>query len=73
MTCDLNEIKEEDFVGKECYAGLDLASVRDVTALVLIFPSEDRVDVLPYFFAPKENAFIRSRRDGEVCCEIDSL
>ena len=64
MTCDINEIKEEDFVGRECYAGLDLASVRDVTALVLIFPSEDRVDVIPYFFAPRDNAFIRSRRDG---------
>ena len=45
------------------YAGLDLASVRDVSAFVLIIPEDDRFTVIPYFFAPKDNAFIRSRRD----------
>jgi phage terminase large subunit-like protein len=63
MACDKGPINLEDFRGRKCYAGLDLASVRDVSAFVLVFPEEDRFTVLPYFFAPKENAFIRSRRD----------
>lgn len=32
---------EEDLAGMRCYGGLDLASVRDFTALVLKFPLED--------------------------------
>lgn len=64
MTCNLNKIKESDFYNRECFVGLDLASVRDITALVLLFPSENGFDVLPYFYTPKDNAFIRSRRDG---------
>ena len=63
MACDKGPINLEDFKGRKCYAGLDLASVRDISAFVLIFPEEDRFTVIPYFFAPKENAFIRSRRD----------
>jgi len=64
MSCNLSPVDVETFRGKECYVGLDLASVRDVTALVFIFPNNDRLDVLPFFFMPKENAYIRSRRDG---------
>jgi phage terminase large subunit-like protein len=45
------------------YAGLDLASVRDVSAFVLIIPEDNRFTIIPYFFTPKDNAFIRSRRD----------
>lgn len=64
MKCNQGDLKLEDFRGVPCYAGLDLASVRDVTALVLIFVEDERVSVIPYFFTPKENAYIRSRRDG---------
>ena len=64
MTCNLNEINLEDLRGKECYAGLDLASVRDISAFVLVFPTEKEMQIVPYFFTPKDNAFIRSRRDG---------
>ena len=45
------------------YAGLDLASVRDISAFCILIPEDDRFTVIPYFFAPKDNAFIRSRRD----------
>jgi phage terminase large subunit-like protein len=56
---DLNSLK-----GQPCYAGLDLASIRDLTALVLVFPREnEHLDILPFFFTPKDTAFIRSRRD----------
>ena len=30
-----------DFIGRECYIGLDLASKKDLTALALLFPLED--------------------------------
>jgi len=63
MACDKGPINLEDFRGRKCYAGLDLASVRDISAFVLLIPEDDRFTVIPYFFAPKENAFIRSRRD----------
>ena len=64
MKCNQGEIDYEYLRGLPCYAGLDLASVRDITALVLLFVDEDRYITLPYFFTPKENAYIRSRRDG---------
>ena len=32
--------------------------------MVLLFVVDDKYFVLPYFFTPQENAFIRSRRDG---------
>ena len=38
--------------GERCYAGLDLSSVEDVTALVLFFP--DSGAVLPFFWIPRE-------------------
>jgi phage terminase large subunit-like protein len=64
MNCNLAEVNLEDYRNVTCYAGLDLASVRDITALVLLLVEDERLTVLPYFFTPKENAFIRSRRDG---------
>jgi phage terminase large subunit-like protein len=50
--------------GRECYAGLDLASTRDVTALVLVFPNEDgSFDVLPHFWVPADTLADRVKRD----------
>ena len=63
MACDKGPINLEDYRGMTAYAGLDLASVRDISAFVIIIPEDDRFTVIPYFFAPKENAYIRSRRD----------
>jgi len=70
-------IKDEDWManatmdadalkGRTCYAGLDLASVRDITALVLIFPppGEGVTYVLPYFWVPQDGAEERAKRDG---------
>ena len=63
MECNKAPIHLEDYKGMTAYAGLDLASVRDVSAFVLIIPEDERLTVIPYFFAPKENAYVRSRRD----------
>lgn len=43
--------------GRDCYAGLDLSSTGDITALVLIFPPRDEEEkyvLLPYFWIPEE-------------------
>jgi len=54
----------EDLEGETCFAGLDLASTRDVTALALVFPrDEGRFTVLPYFFVPEEIKTDRDRQD----------
>lgn len=50
--------------GRPCYAGLDLASTKDVTAFVLVFPDEDGgYDVLPYFWVPRDTLHERVIRD----------
>jgi phage terminase large subunit-like protein len=51
--------------GRRCYAGLDLSSTTDLTALVLLFPDEDGgVTVLPFAFCPEEVLIERTRKDG---------
>ena len=57
------DIDLEKLKGKECWAGLDLASTRDISALVLLFKEDDKFIVVPYFFIPEENAKKRSERD----------
>ena len=52
--------------GELCYAGLDLSSTTDITALVLLFPpTEDRpyYVLLPFFWIPEDNAREREDRD----------
>ncbi len=44
-----------------CYAGLDLSSTTDLTALVLKFPVTG--DVLAWFWIPEDNITARERRD----------
>lgn len=57
-------VDPEALQGRECYAGLDLASTRDVTAFVLVFPDEDGTyDVLPFFWVPQDTLSDRVRRD----------
>ena len=56
----------DDLLGKPCYAGLDLSSTSDLTALVLVFPptnDEDQYRTLPFFWLPKDTLQLRVRRD----------
>ncbi len=41
--------------GQPCFAGLDLSATDDTTALVLLFPSDDGVVLLPRFYLPGAN------------------
>lgn len=50
--------------GRECFAGLDLSAVRDLTALVLVFPGEEGTfDVLPFFWLPGDGLKDREEED----------
>lgn len=51
--------------GMMCYGGLDLSSTSDITAFLMVFPSEDDyIDVVCRFWIPEDNMEIRSRDDG---------
>lgn len=58
-----DEFTEDDLEGQECWGGLDLASTRDVTALVLVFRHEGGYRLLPYFWVPEDVDDQRSDRD----------
>ena len=52
--------------GRDCYAGLDLSSTSDITALVLVFPPRNETEkyiVLPFFWLPEDTLELRCRRD----------
>jgi len=63
-------VTEEECLGRECYAGLDLASTTDLTSFCLVFPNytddgifDGSYDVLPRFFIPEDTAAVRSKED----------
>lgn len=62
---ELGAVPLEDFGTRPVYAGLDLASTYDLTALVLMCPSDDgqSIDVLPFFWIPEANLVERIQRD----------
>jgi phage terminase large subunit-like protein len=74
--CGPVPIDEAKLTGQRCVAGLDLSSTTDITALVLVFPVDDKsgkqgeltssegnLIVLPFFWIPVEGARQRERRD----------
>jgi phage terminase large subunit-like protein len=51
-------------IGRSCYGGLDLSTSIDLTAFVLMFPSDDgSFDVLPFFWMPADNIRVRELKD----------
>jgi phage terminase large subunit-like protein len=64
---DEMQLMKESLLGRKCYAGLDLSSTSDITALVLVFPPDDMdegvFDILPIFWVPEETVDLRVRRD----------
>jgi phage terminase large subunit-like protein len=53
-------VDEEELAGQPCWAGLDMSSTTDLTALVLYF---ENGAVLPYFWCPQEALEVREHRD----------
>lgn len=50
-----HDIVESDLEGKRCHGGLDMSSVSDITAWVMVFPYDDTggIDVLCRFWCPE--------------------
>ena len=58
-------LRMKELVGRPCYAGLDLSSTDDFSALVLVFPFDDgSFEVLPFFWIPQ--ARLTQRRKNGV-------
>lgn len=60
-------IDMESLKGRECYAGLDLSSSEDITALVLTFPPRtegEKYIELCFFWVPEDTIPNRVRRTG---------
>ena len=59
-------VDEAELVGRRCFGGLDLASRRDLTALVLLFPPRvqgEPWDALCRIWCPAEGAAVRAKND----------
>jgi phage terminase large subunit-like protein len=56
-------IKIEDYYGRECWMGLDLASSMDFTALAIMIPDGDKYIFFWKFWIPKDMADKRTKRD----------
>lgn len=50
--------------GKPCYAGLDLSTTQDISALVLLFEVEDEWYAVPHFWLPGDGITEKSVKDG---------
>jgi len=46
-----------------CFAGLDMSTTTDLTAFALVFQHGEDYHVKPFFFAPRENAIYREKKD----------
>jgi phage terminase large subunit-like protein len=46
--------RKEDLTGRICWGGLDLASVSDMTALVMVYPDGDGYHVRGHYFMPSD-------------------
>ena len=62
--CGGEPIDESSLAKRRCWAGLDLSTTTDISALVLVFPDPDGgVTLLPWFWIPGDNARKRENRD----------
>jgi phage terminase large subunit-like protein len=50
--------------GELCYAGLDIGSTTDLTALSLVFPKEDGMYLLTKYWLPEDNIATRTSEDN---------
>lgn len=59
------EVDAEALKGRPCYGGLDLSSVKDLTAWLMLFPHEDDpdgIDVLARFWCPEARLYAADNR-----------
>jgi phage terminase large subunit-like protein len=57
-------VDDDALLGRPCWAALDLAATRDLTALVLAFPDDDgQVVIRCHFYLPSDGLADRAERD----------
>lgn len=56
--------KLEDLEGCRCWGGLDLSNTSDVTAFVLLFNENDKFQLVPMFWIPKEKMEEKIRKEN---------
>lgn len=63
---DKGKLSIHDFEGRRCFAGLDLASNRDLCSLCLIFPSDDdeTCDVIWHHWCPEDTISKRTKLEN---------
>ena len=49
--------------GQLCFAGLDLSASRDLTALVLAFPTDQGFEIVPHFWLPEDGLRDKARAE----------
>lgn len=54
----------EDLRGCDCWGGLDLSNVSDITAFVLLFNENDKFQLLPFFWIPEEKMLEKVRKEN---------
>lgn len=65
------EFDHQQLWGRDCYAGVDLSSKVDLTALCLVFPFYggengtviEKIQVIWHYWMPKDNVLLRKKRD----------
>lgn len=50
--------------GCDCWGGLDLSNVGDVTAFVLLFHENDRFQLLPFFWIPEDKTLEKVKKEN---------
>jgi phage terminase large subunit-like protein len=56
-------VDEEKLLKRECFAGLDLSSVADLTALVAVFDVDGLLKVVSRFWVPEDGLSERAKKD----------
>ena len=54
----------ESLRGCQCWGGLDLSNVSDITAFVLIFHENDKFQIVPMFWIPEEKMLEKIRKEN---------
>jgi phage terminase large subunit-like protein len=62
--CSRPSLREEDLIGRRCWAGLDMASTRDITAFVKVFElPKGELAWCPRYWLPKGYGSDRDKQD----------
>lgn len=65
-TRDTTDYKDDDLLGRVCFAGLDLASTRDIAAFTMLFPPTEegeKYKQITRYYCPEDQISERSRKD----------